>query len=142
VYTLETQVLAAINNLRRAQGVSPLRLNAGLAVAASRHSLSMGEHGSFKHASPDGSPFSKRIEAAYPKTGSRWSVGESIAWASPELSARQALELWSASPPHRANLLSPAWREVGLGAVHAVGAGGAYQGREVTVLTADFGVRG
>jgi uncharacterized protein YkwD len=139
---LEPQVLAAINNLRRAKGLVPLRLSPSLAVAASRHSLSMAEHGFFEHTSLGGSPFSKRAEAAYRKNGSRfWSVGENIAWASPGLSARQALELWLASAPHRENLLSPAWREIGLGAVHAFAAGGVYGGRDVTILTADFGVR-
>jgi uncharacterized protein YkwD len=56
------------------------------------------------------------------------------------LSAREVLNLWLASPTHRATLLSPAWRDVGLGAVRAV-AGGVYGGRVVTILTADFGVR-
>jgi uncharacterized protein YkwD len=138
----ETQVLGAINNLRRAQGVGPLRLSPALTVAASQHSMSMAEHGFFKHVSLDGSPCSKRVEAAYPKNGSRfWRVGENLAWASPRLSARQALELWLASPRHRDNLLSPTWREIGLGAVHASVAGGVYRGRDVTILTADFGVR-
>jgi len=137
---LEPQVLAAINNFRRAQGLGPLRLNRALAAAAGQHSLSMAEHGFFQHTSLDGSPFWKRVESAYPKNGSRWSVGENLAWASPGLSARQTLALWLASPPHRKNLLSPAWREIGLGAVHAF-AGGVYSGHDVTILTADFGLR-
>jgi uncharacterized protein YkwD len=45
------------------------------------------------------------------------------------------------SPPHRKNLLTPGWREVGLGAVRALGAPGVYRGLDVTILTADFGVR-
>jgi uncharacterized protein YkwD len=137
---LEPQVLAAINDLRRAHGLGPLRLSRALAVAAGQHSLSMAEHGFFDHSSLDGSPFWKRVKAAYPRNGRRWGVGENMAWASPGLSARQALELWLASPPHRENLLSPAWREIGLGAVRAF-AGGVYNGRVVTILTADFGVR-
>jgi uncharacterized protein YkwD len=137
----ETQVLAAVNDLRRAQGVVPLRLSPALAVAASRHSLSMAEHGFFEHTSLDGSPCSKRVKATYRKNGRFWRVGENLAWGSPGLSARQALELWLASARHRKNLLSPAWREIGLGAVHAYGAGGVYGGRGVTILTADFGVR-
>jgi uncharacterized protein YkwD len=141
MYGFETRVLAAINDLRRAQGLVPLRPSAALAVAASRHSLSMAEHGYFKHSSLDGSTCSKRVAAAYPKNHSRfWRVGENLAWASPRMSPRQALALWLASPRHRRILLSPMWREVGLGAVHAQ-AGGIYDGRPVTILTADFGVR-
>jgi uncharacterized protein YkwD len=51
------------------------------------------------------------------------------------------VESWLASPHHRENLLNPKWREVGVAAVHAWSAPGVYDGREVTVLTADFGAR-
>ena len=53
----------------------------------------------------------------------------------------QALQLWLDSPPHRKTLLSRQWREVGLGAVHVASAPGTFGGREVTIVTADFGVR-
>jgi uncharacterized protein YkwD len=139
---LEAQVLAAINDIRIARGVRGLRLNPFLANAAVRHSLSMAEHGLFQHASADGSPWWKRDMAVYPKGRYRfWSVGENMAYSSPEMTARQAIELWLASPPHRANLLSPSWREVGLGAVRAVPGSGVYDGRNVTIVTVDFGVR-
>ena len=137
---LEPQVLAAMNDLRRAQGLAPLQLSRALSVAAGEHSLSMAEHGYFEHSSLDGSPFTRRVVALYAPGARRWSVGENLVWASPGLSARKVLDLWLASPPHRATLLSPAWRDVGLGAVSAV-AGGVYGGRAVTILTADFGVR-
>ena len=70
-----------------------------------------------------------------------WRVGENLVWSSPQLSARRALELWLNSPPHRQNLLTPVWREVGIAAVHASSAPGVYGGSDVTILTADFGVR-
>jgi uncharacterized protein YkwD len=140
LYALEPQVFAAINDLRRAQGLAPLRLSRALSLAADEHSLSMAEHGYFEHSSLDGSPFTRRVAAAYAPGASQWSVGENLVWASPRLSAREVLNLWLASPTHRATLLSPAWRDVGLGAVRAV-AGGVYGGRVVTILTADFGVR-
>jgi uncharacterized protein YkwD len=137
---LEPKVLAAINDFRRARGLPPLRLSRALSVVAWQHSLSMAEHGYFEHSSFDGSPFWKRVEGVYPSKGNRWSVGENMIWASPGLSASKALEMWLASPSHRETLLSPVWREVGLGAARAV-AGGVYQNRVVTILTADFGVR-
>jgi uncharacterized protein YkwD len=49
--------------------------------------------------------------------------------------------MWMASPEHRAILLGADWREVGFAAVHELRARGAYHGRQVTILTADFGVR-
>jgi uncharacterized protein YkwD len=138
--TLEPQVFAAINEFRRQHGLAPLRLSRALTIVAASHSLSMAEHGYFEHTSFDGSPFWKRVATVYPRKGRRWSVGENLVWAAPGLSARRALALWLASPSHRETLLSPAWREVGLGAVRAF-AGGVFQGRMVTILTADFGVR-
>jgi uncharacterized protein YkwD len=45
------------------------------------------------------------------------------------------------SPEHRANILTPRWREIGISAVHVAAAPGTFQGREVTIITTDFGVR-
>jgi hypothetical protein len=38
-------------------------------------------------------------------------------------------------------MLNPRWLEVGVGAVYAPSAPGVYGGRDVTIVTADFGVR-
>ena len=142
VTVLEEQVLAAINSLRHQHGLVTLRLNARLTATAREHSLSMAEHGYFEHSSITGSPFWKRIHAKYPQRGGRfWSVGENMAWGSPDLSTRQVLHLWLRSSPHAKNLLTRAFREIGLGAVHALAAPGAYKGHTVTILTVDFGIR-
>ena len=45
------------------------------------------------------------------------------------------------SPEHRANILTAKWREVGVAAVHVLGAPGTYNGLTVTIITTDFGVR-
>jgi uncharacterized protein YkwD len=142
VPALEENVLAAINDLRQEHGLVALRLNAQLASTARAHSLSMAEHGFFRHASFSGSPFWKRVGQKYPVRKVRlWTVGENLVWASPGLNAGQVLRMWLASPPHRRNLLTATWREIGLGAVHAPSAPGVYEGRNATILTADFGVR-
>jgi uncharacterized protein YkwD len=138
---LENQLLTRINDLRRKAGLVPLKPSAALGAAAFTQSASMAEHGFFAHESYGGSPFWKRVAATYAARRGTWSVGENLAWRSPELNARTALDLWLKSPEHRDNLLSPTWREIGLGAVHADSAPGVYEGREVTILTADFGVR-
>jgi uncharacterized protein YkwD len=139
---LEEQVLAAINELRHEHGLVELRLNTRLASTALVHSLSMAEQGYFQHSSLAGAPFWKRVEGKYDRrAGGLWRVGENLAWASPGLSAEGALALWLNSPRHRKNLLTPGWREIGLGAVHALAAPGVFEGRATTILTADFGVR-
>jgi uncharacterized protein YkwD len=49
--------------------------------------------------------------------------------------------MWLASPEHRANLMNPRWREIGVAAVHEAVAPGAFKGLDVTIVTTDFGVR-
>jgi uncharacterized protein YkwD len=139
---LQGQVLSAINDLRRSNGLKELRLSPALSLAALGHSLSMAQHGFFSHDGYDGRPFWSRIKPKYrPQRGSFWAAGENLVWSSAELSADAAIRIWLDSPPHRKNLLTPSWREVGLGAVRAEGAPGVYKGLDVTIMTADFGVR-
>jgi uncharacterized protein YkwD len=142
VASLESGVLAEMNKIRRAHGLQTLRLSTALNSAAQQHSQSMAAQGYFSHDSADGSQFWKRVQGFYPQ-GRRgyWSVGENLLWQSPDIDAAAALQMWMNSPPHRENLLTASWREVGISAVHAAAAPGAYNGLDVTIVTADFGVR-
>lgn len=102
----------------------------------------MARRGFFAHESADGTAFWKRVQRYYPQGRYRfWAVGENLLWSSPSVDPAGAMRMWMASPPHRANLLTNRWREIGLSAVHVASAPGVYGGREVTVVTADFGVR-
>jgi uncharacterized protein YkwD len=139
---LEGDVLARINAQRAARGLRPLRASRGLDAAAAYHSREMGAQGFFEHESVNGAPFWKRIQRFYPMGRGTWSVGENIFWESPDSSAASTVREWMASPPHRANILAPEWREIGIGAVHMATARGAFGGRSVTIVTADFGARG
>jgi uncharacterized protein YkwD len=139
---LEQQLVVAVNHQRVRRGLVPLRISRQLSVAARGHSLSMAEHGYFAHESYDGSAFWVRIKAVYPALRGRiWAAGENLAWASPELTAAEAVDMWLKSPQHRKNLLAPRWREVGIGGVRALAASGVYEGLDATIVTADFGVR-
>jgi uncharacterized protein YkwD len=140
--TLEQGVLADINALRKEHGLAPLRLSTSLSAAARQHSSEMAARGYFSHSSANGSSFDRRIARYYPMGGSHyWSVGENLLWSSPDVDAGGALDMWWNSPEHRKNMLTSRWREVGLSAVHVASAPGAYGGREVTIVTTDFGVR-
>lgn len=139
---LEQGVLANVNSLRRQHGLAPLRLSSKLTAAARLHSAEMAERGYFSHDSANGTSFDKRISRFYSLSGKRyWSVGENLLWSSPDVDAAGALNMWLNSPEHRKILLIGRWREIGLAAVHASSAPGTYGGREVTIVTADFGVR-
>ena len=142
VSALEAQVLADVNALRRERGLRPLRFSGQLSRAADVHSHDMARQGYFSHSSRDGSAFWRRVERFYPSTGYRsWIVGENLVWASPDLSSAGALSMWMGSPPHRANLLSKQWREMGLAAIHVAAAPGVFGGHQVTIVTANFGSR-
>ena len=139
---LGSGLVAQINALRIAHGLVPLRLSPSLRAAANVHSTQMARLGYFSHDSANGGSFSSRIATFYPARGYRsWTVGENLLWASPDIGALRALKMWLASPPHRANLLNPRWREIGLVAVHARSAPGVYGNAPTTIVTADFGTR-
>ena len=142
VGSLDTAIVAQINAFRVAHGLVPLRVSRSLRAAATVHSTQMARRGYFSHDSANGGSFSSRIGTYYSARGYRsWTVGENLLWASPDVSAARALKLWLASPPHRANLMSPRWREIGLASVHASRAPGVYGNAPTTIVTADFGSR-
>jgi uncharacterized protein YkwD len=139
---LEAQVLGQINSLRAGRNLRPLRFSKRLNAAADAHSQAMARRGFFAHDSADGTTFWKRVQRYYPQGRYRlWAVGENLLWSSPSVDPGGAMRMWMGSPPHRANLLTSRWREIGLSAVHVTAAPGVYGGREVTIVTADFGVR-
>lgn len=140
--SLESGVLADINAFRAKHHLSRLRLNAALTRAAREHSSQMAARGYFAHESADGSAFWRRIQGFY--SSSRWqfwSVGENLLWSSPNVDPGAALDLWLASPEHRKNLMTAKWQEIGVSAVHVAQAPGTFAGRDVTIVTTDFGVR-
>ena len=138
----QSQLLAALNGVRAAHDLAPLRSSPQLTRAAVQHSSEMVASGYFGHESADGSAFSARVQRFYaPGPGGYRSIGENLLWASPDLGAKRALALWMASGPHRENILSPLWREIGISAEHVHAAPGTFGGLEVTVVTVDFGVR-
>jgi uncharacterized protein YkwD len=139
---LERSVLSQVNGLRREYGLVPLRFSARLTSAAREHSTEMAKRGYFGHRSFGGEGFGHRIARFYPMRGRHyWAVGENLLWSSGELNAAAALEVWRSSSSHREIMLSARWRELGVGAVYARSAPGIYAGRDVTIVTADFGVR-
>jgi uncharacterized protein YkwD len=140
---LESQVLVELNKIRRANGLVPLKISRPLTSAADTQSRAMGTFGFFQHESRDGSAFWKRIKRFYgPGSNGSWSVGENLLWSSSTyLDAAEALKLWMASPAHRRNILTARWREIGLSAVSVSAAPGIFGGRNVVIVTTDFGVR-
>jgi len=101
------------------------------------------ELGFFSHESADGTAFSDRIRRHYSNRGWRtWSVGEALlAGSGTTLDPGAIVEAWLESPPHRAIILSPTWRDAGIGALYAPDAPNEFGGSATVVVTADFGMR-
>jgi uncharacterized protein YkwD len=139
---LEVKVLDELNAIRREHGLTPVKLSKPLSTAADVHSRAMGTYGFFTHDSRDGSEFWKRVQRYYAPDGYRtWSVGENLLWSSGTVTAPVALKLWMKSPGHRKNILTAAWREIGISAVAVHSAPGVFGGRDVVIITTDFGTR-
>jgi uncharacterized protein YkwD len=140
--SLEKLVLHEINAVRASHGVPPLAPSTALSRAANGHSRSMATLGYFSHESKNGTPFWKRVEQFYSGGTPTWSVGENLAmFGGITPNARSIVDTWMASPPHRANLLRPAFRDAGIAIVHHPTAGGVYGGESTWVITLDFGRR-
>jgi len=141
--TVDLGVFQQLNDIRRAHHLAPLSLSPDLGAAAREHSQDMLAKGFFAHDSSDGEPFWKRIKSFYaePRYG-YWSVGENLYWTSGAATAPSSMKAWMASPEHRANILDPAWRQIGIATVSTPDAPGTFAGLGVTVITTDFGVRG
>ena len=140
---LEAAVVQEMNRVRAARGLRLLRAAPSLRSAARGHSEAMLEHGFFSHDSADGTAFSERINRYYTSRGfTRWSVGEALmASQSRVVDAQAIVAAWLESPPHRAVVLSPTWRDAGIGVLYAPRAPATFGGTEAIVVTADFGLR-
>jgi uncharacterized protein YkwD len=135
-------VLEDLNQIRAAHHLVPLTLSPNLSAAASLHSREMLANGFFEHNSGNGQVFWKRIKAFYPEGRfSYWSVGENLFWTTGSASAAGSMKAWMASPEHRANILNPVWRQIGISSITSADAPGTFGNTDATVITTDFGVR-
>ncbi len=124
----EASLLTTMNGVRQSNGLPALRVDFHLVRAARAHSADMMRHQYFAHGSVAG-----RALAA----GARGPVfGEDLAWAT-GITAQWVVDRWLASPAHRAVLLRPGFRRLGIGYAFGtfIGHGGA------GVVTADFAGR-
>jgi uncharacterized protein YkwD len=138
----DTAVLAGLNRIRASHGLKPLSFAAGLNRSARLQSREMLTGGYFSHGSPSGASFLARIERFDPSTLRRGSAGENLFWGQDPVTPAVAINSWMASPGHRANILDPSWRVIGLAALTSPDAPGVFGQRAVTVIAADFATNG
>jgi uncharacterized protein YkwD len=139
VREVRSAVVCLLNFERARRGLPPLRANGTLARAAERHSRNMVTRRFFAHVNPAGGTPLNRVKAAgYLNNAPTFTVGENIGWGEAELSTPLAMHrAWMKSPGHRANLLRPGFRDIGIGI--ALGVPGSK--RSGATFTQDFGSR-
>jgi uncharacterized protein YkwD len=126
----EAALLQAMNQARAQHGVRPLRIDLRLEAAARAKSRAMLRTGTFAHGNFPRRLSSFRARGPY--------FGENLAWGvGARGSAASVVQMWLASPSHRANLLRRTFQRVGLGI--SVGTFRGYGG--TSVVTANFAGR-
>jgi uncharacterized protein YkwD len=107
----ERSVVSKVNAIRARHGLRTLRRSTGLTRAADRKVREVVQTDALTHSSPDGTPMSSRVR----KYVDARSIGETLGFV-PRGSAQAARIVgeWMSSPSHRAALLSPAFRRVGV----------------------------
>ncbi len=110
-----SDLLARINALRQQNGLLPLDLSSILTSAAQRHSDDMAHTGNIDHTGSDGSTIESRIRGAGYGHWRDFGVwGENI-YGGQTANVDAAWNFWINSQVHRANLLNPRYREIGIG---------------------------
>jgi uncharacterized protein YkwD len=127
--------LCLLNGERADHGLAPLAPNAQLADAATAYVQDLVAGSYFSHTGRDGSGVLDRVQrSGYLPRGAAVVLGENLAWGSGGLATPGAIMSgWMNSPGHRANILNPDFREVGVGV--AAGNPNAADGRGATYAT-------
>ncbi|MFT4151089.1 MAG: CAP domain-containing protein [Paracoccaceae bacterium] len=106
---VENEVIALINAERVRQGLDKVRRSAVLEKAADRQACDLATHGRLSHTGSDGSSMRDRVKGAgYPMRFANENIG--MGFRSPQ----SAVAWWMNSPGHRANLLEPRVRDIGV----------------------------
>jgi uncharacterized protein YkwD len=131
-------VLCLLNAERARHGLGHLVRDDSLELASQRHSEDMAARDFFEHDTPDGITTALRIaRAGYPVFHT--TTAENLYWGEDEKSTPvSAQRSWMRSPGHRANILLPELRVVGIGIAYEAPLTGRADHR-AAVYTTDFG---
>jgi uncharacterized protein YkwD len=138
VAEVKVATLCLINAERRERGLKPLRQNRRLAAAGKRHVKDMVRTQYFAHNSRSGKKFSARIMRTGYAARDRALLGENLAWGTGDYATpARIVRGWMKSPGHRANILRPEFREIGI----AIERGTPSHGDDGATYATEFGRR-
>lgn len=129
-----------LNRERTSRGLPPLRENSLLDTTSAEHSANMVKLDYFEHTAPDGRTVIDRLRGVGYARDVNASTGENIAWGVGAKATPAAIvRLWMHSPPHRADILRPAFTEIGIGIAFGAPTAARADQREAATYTTDFG---
>ncbi len=140
IVELEKKIHVLVNKERQQHGLAPVSFDHALVVIARKHSRDMANRKYFDHISPEGYDFAYRYRnagysCAIPDGSIIYAGAENIAlnnlydsvttvngkafydWNSEDRIAETTVQGWMKSPGHRKNILTPHWRNEGIGIV-------------------------
>ncbi len=126
---VKSDLIQLLNQERVSLGLNPLKENPLLDKAAFLKAEDMIKKGYFAHQSPEGlTPWSwlRKVGYNYKVAGENLAIGF--------LDSKEVNDAWLQSPSHRANMLSPFYKEVGIAVVR-----GNFQNKDVIVVVQFFG---
>ncbi|MDO8210932.1 CAP domain-containing protein [Conexibacter sp. CPCC 206217] len=140
---IERRVRCLVNKRRAAARLRPLRYDLCLDRAAERHARDMVRRHYFAHTSRAGRDLAQRVRAAgYVKRARGWRLGENLAWGSGGgSSARSIVSGWMRSAPHRANILTGGFRDIGVAVVRGAPVEGRSASSRPATFVVEFGAR-
>jgi uncharacterized protein YkwD len=131
--------LCLINRERTTRGLQALAENSLLSSASLAHSKDMVARKFFEHDTPEGRSVGDRLRAIGYGRGQVRSAGENLAWGARDDATPAAIvRIWMESPGHRADILRPAFTEIGIGIVLGAPVPGKPE-RDAATYTTDFG---
>ena len=141
VLQAQRRMLCLMNHERARFGLRPLHSNRCLHRVAARHAHDMVHRRYFAHTTPNGWDPGRRARASgYVPRAAAWIVGENIAWGvGGAATAGWVFNAWMHSPPHRHNILSRAFRDVGIGVSRGVPVHGFRGYRLRATFSVEFG---
>lgn len=132
--------LCLLNRERTTRGLPALRENGLLTAASLAHSQDMVQRRYFEHTSPDGRDVQQRLRDLGYARGVSASSGENIAYGFGAKSTPAAIvRIWMNSPSHRADILRPAFTEIGIGIAAGAPALPDSKQADSATYTTDFG---
>jgi uncharacterized protein YkwD len=133
---LRKATICLFNHVRAEHGLGPVRGRARLNALAQGYAGTLARYKFFSHTTPAGRTLAQRVYAARYVRGTAWEVGEVLAWAPGRPTPHREVLAWMHSPPHRAIILTGAYRDVGVGVTFAAPRRGVRRG---ATYVAEFG---